>query len=128
MRILCVDDNADSIEVVSLTLKLANDNFEIETAKDAEEAMALALSKPFDVYLLDMCLPKMDGPELCRWIRDNDANSQVVFFSAAAGDGDRELGLKAGAREYLVKPNDFDRLPTVIESLLSTPQRASGSN
>jgi len=119
MRILCVDDNADSSEVVSLTLKLANKNFEVETAKDAEEAMELASSKSFDVYLLDMCLPTMNGPELCRWIKQKDGASQVVFFSAAAGDGDRQQGLEAGAREYLVKPNDFERLPTVIESLLA---------
>jgi DNA-binding response OmpR family regulator len=126
MRILCVDDNADSSEVVSLTLKLANKNFEVETAKDAEEAMELASTKPFDVYLLDMCLPTMNGPELCRWIKKKDGASQVVFFSAAAGDGDRQLGLEAGAREYLVKPNDFERLPTVIEDLLAASQSAAG--
>ena len=111
-RILCVEDDRDAREMITIMLRQANSG-------SAAEALDLSGRKPFDLYVLDIWLPGMDGMSLCRRLRDRGYKTPIIFFSAMVRPKDREYGLAAGADEFLVKPADLDRfLPTVARLLL----------
>ncbi len=117
--ILYVDDNADSREVISLMLNIADDNYEVTTVDRADKAISLISGRNYDLYILDYRLPELDGIELCRRIRAFDAVTPIIFYSGAAFKAEREQAIAAGATAYLVKPNDLDNLTDTVKSLLS---------
>ncbi len=117
-RILCVDDNDDSCELITLLMHAANENCRVTTASTANEALKLISENPFDLYILDFRLPEMSGLELCRLIRQNDPRTPIVFFTGMARDVDGTNAIEAGATKFLVKPNDLDILTETIEELL----------
>ena len=121
LRILCVDDNEDTCELISLMLRMEDTSYQVETAGNAARAMELAFAQPYDLYLLDLWMPDIDGLELCRWIKERNPATPVVFFSASGAERDKRLGLDSGADEYLLKPNDFERLTQVVRTLISRP-------
>jgi two-component system alkaline phosphatase synthesis response regulator PhoP len=113
VRILVVEDHEDT----SLLLKtffgqLGYDVLVIETMADALKHASL---RGFDVYLLDTRLPDGSGIELCRRIRTLDAETPIVFYSAAAQDSMRAEALAAGAQDYVVKP----ALPSEVARVLA---------
>jgi OmpR-family two-component system manganese-sensing response regulator len=119
-RILYTDNNADSLELISLMLRLADNDYEITSVLNPNEALELIESQPaFDLYILEYVLPGMSGVELCRRIRRSDATTPVLFFTAMARASDRAAALEAGANEYLVKPNDLAILTQTVRQLLS---------
>jgi OmpR-family two-component system manganese-sensing response regulator len=119
-RILYTDNNADSLELISLMLRLADNDYEITSVLNPNEALELIESQPaFDLYILEYVLPGMSGVELCRRIRRSDATTPVLFFTAMARASDRAAALEAGATEYLVKPNDLAILTQTVRQLLS---------
>jgi len=118
-RVLYVDDNQDSREMVSFMLRYSNLNCEIISVDSAESAISLIARQTFDFYILDYALPEMSGIELCREIRKSDPTTPILFFTAMAREIDRLNGLKAGANEYLIKPNDLNRLTKTVERLLA---------
>src|SRR5262249_34968056 len=80
--ILCVDDDDDTCEMLKTTLGLAG--YEIVTAKSTPEGLQKAKTNQFDLYILDGHLPVSSGIELCRQIRNYDAQTPIIFFSATA--------------------------------------------
>jgi DNA-binding response OmpR family regulator len=124
-RILYVDDNRDSRELVSLILRYSDMNCEIITADSAENAILLIKNRPFDFYILDYALPIISGVELCLQIRENDAETPILFFTAMARSEDRAIGINAGANDYLVKPDDLDALAEKVRRLLTEKKPAS---
>ncbi|MBC7901185.1 MAG: response regulator [Saprospiraceae bacterium] len=118
IRILCVEDDKDSCEMLTVLLSLANDDYAVTAVHDAAKAMELISAGPFDLYVLDMWLPDIDGLQLTRWIRETGSSKPIVFFTAVAKDADRENALNAGATAFLVKPNDLDQLTPTVERLL----------
>jgi serine phosphatase RsbU (regulator of sigma subunit) len=116
--ILIVDDNPANVEI--LQMRLAANNYEIITAADGEEGLAMARAKQPDLILLDIMMPKMDGIEVCRHIRADSALPfiPIIMVTAKADSKDVVAGLEAGGDEYLTKPVDHAALVARVKSML----------
>ena len=117
-RILCVEENEDICELIDVILHKSNAHYQIESAKTADECLALAATGNFDLYVLDYRYASMSGIEVCRRIRLTDARTPILFFSTEARDVSRQKALAAGANAYLIKPNDIDKLSETVQRLL----------
>ena len=116
--ILIVDDNPANVEI--LQMRLAANNYEIITAADGEEGLAMTRDALPDLILLDIMMPKMDGIEVCRHIRA-DASLPfipIIMVTAKADSKDVVAGLEAGGDEYLTKPVDHAALVARVKSML----------
>lgn len=129
-RILYVDENQDSLELVSFMLRSSEVNPEVVSADCAEQAILLMEKQTFDLFIIDKNSPQMSGVELCHFIRETDSEKPILFFTAMAGFIDRESAIQAGANEFLVKPNDLGRLTETVESPLNEhyPNKCEPSN
>ena|SRR5688572_17907749 len=118
-RILCVEDNRDSREMIATLLRQLNGDYEVTAVETAAEALAFRGNRNFDLYILDIWLPGMDGVELCRRLRERGVTDPIMFFSAmGVHEKDRDYVLAAGADEYLIKTVDIDRFTSTVERLL----------
>jgi len=115
MRLLIVEDYAPLRQSTAKGLREAG--FSVDEAGDGEEGLWYARSNPYDVIVLDLMLPKVDGLEILRRIRDAGNVSHVLLLTARDGVGDRVGGLNAGADDYLVKPFAFDELLARVKAL-----------
>jgi DNA-binding response OmpR family regulator len=102
-RILIVDDDAALLEMLGEQLKLHED-FAIVTAETGARSLEIAKADNFDVIILDVGLPDMDGREVCRLMRKNGIKSPIIMLTGADTDADTILGLDAGANDYVTKP------------------------
>src|SRR5438093_11766200 len=100
-RVLVVDDEPMVLEV--LTRYLTREGFGVDTAGDGEAAMATFEANRPDLVLLDLMLPRLDGLEVFRRIRDRSATA-VIMLSAKGEETDRVVGLELGADDYITKP------------------------
>ena len=120
-RILCVEDNRDSREMISTLLRETNPNYEVTAVETAAEALAMNGRRDFDLYILDIWLPGMDGVELCRRLRERGVTRPIMFFSAMGVQAkDRDYVLQAGANEFLVKSIDLDKFTATVDRLLNS--------
>ena len=119
VRILCVEDDYDSGQLVQFLLSRENESYEVTVASTVLEAEKLISQCSFDLYILDYCLPSKSGVHLCRWIRETDIKTPILFYSAMGRRVDRETAIKAGADDYLVKPKDFEELAKRTGQLLN---------
>lgn len=118
-RILCVEDNRDSREMIATLLRGTNEDYEVTAVETAAEALALNGKSSFDLYILDIWLPGMDGVDLCRRLRERGVTTPIMFFSAMGVQvKDKDYVLAAGADEFLVKSVDLDRFTETVERLL----------
>src|SRR5437763_12891766 len=103
-RVLVVEDEPSIRGLVGLHLSLAN--FAVEETGDGAEALDIARGDKFDLILLDVMLPGLDGLTLCRAIRTQGANvaTPIMMLSARDTEADKVLGLESGADDYLTKP------------------------
>ena len=115
-HILCVEDDEETCLLISNLLSLIN--CDVTTVQSVGDALNKIKSGKFDLYLLDNWLPGGSGIELCRWIRERDTETPVVFYSGAGYETDKQEALAAGAQVYLVKPSDVSLLVTTIRELL----------
>jgi two-component system response regulator RegX3 len=119
-RILCVEDNRDSREMIAILLRETDNSYDVTAVETAAEALALDGKNTFDLYILDIWLPGMDGVELCRRLRDRGVTKPIMFFSAMGVQAkDRDYVLAAGADEFLVKSVDLDRFTETVSRLLN---------
>ena len=102
-RILIVDNDTTLLEMLGEQLQL-HEEFSTTGAKSATEALELAKEDCFDVIILDVGLPDMDGREVCRLMRRNGVTSPIIMLTGADTDADTILGLDAGANDYITKP------------------------
>ena len=116
VKILCIDDDADTCEMIRVLLEYSG--YEVTTVRTAAEALRLAKSVRFDLYLLDNWLTDGTGIELCRQIRSFDSASPVLFVSGAAFESDIQKAMSAGAQGYMVKPIIISELESVVDDLL----------
>ena len=100
-RILLVDDEAQIVDLLRSYLR--RDGFEVDEAADGEAALAAAARMRPDLIILDLMLPKMDGREVCRRIRET-ANTPIIMLTARDEETDKLLGLELGADDYITKP------------------------
>ncbi|MBO6947787.1 MAG: response regulator transcription factor [Rhodospirillales bacterium] len=102
-RILIVDDDEDLAEMLSEQLRL-HEEFQVDTAFSAAESLDVAKENNFDIILLDVGLPDMDGREVCRLMRRGGVRAPIIMLTGADTDADTILGLDAGANDYVTKP------------------------
>jgi two-component system OmpR family response regulator len=118
-RILVVEDNRDSREMIKTLLSVSGNGYKVVAVETAAEALVLDAREPFDLYILDIWLPGMDGLGLCRRLRERNRRQPIIFFSAMVQITDRDYVLQAGADEFLIKPQDIDRFLPVVSELLA---------
>jgi two-component system phosphate regulon response regulator OmpR len=125
-RILCVEDNKDSRDVLRRLLESSDAAYNVTAVETAAEALALDARDGFDLYILDIWLPGMDGVDLCRRLRDRGRTAPIMFFSAmGVQPADRDYVLAAGANAFLVKSVDIDKLIPTVEDLLAMHSASS---
>jgi two-component system catabolic regulation response regulator CreB len=103
LRALCVDESEDCRDVLSTALKFWR--IDASAVATATEALSLIQTERFDLYLLDVRLPDLDGFELCRRMLDFDPHTPILFFAGAPFESDKKMGIAAGANDYVTKPN-----------------------
>src|SRR5258706_15899746 len=116
MRILVVEDDLEAQRYLVNGLKEAG--HVVDDASDGETGLTLALSRPYDVAVIDRMLPKMDGLKLVAEMREHSNATPVLFLSALSEVDDRVKGLKAGGDDYLTKPYAFVELVAPIDALV----------
>jgi CheY-like chemotaxis protein len=116
-RILCTEDDADTRQLIVLVLH--GQGFVVTCAESANEAIELARTQRFDLYLVDNRMPDLSGTELTKKLREFDAFTPVLFYSAAAYQTDKDAASLAGAQGYLVKPASNEDLVVEIGRLIS---------
>lgn len=119
-RILVVDD--EKLIVKGIRFSLLQDGMEVDCAYDGEEALALARSNAYDLILLDVMLPKMDGFEVCQQIREF-SDVPVVMLTAKGDDMDKILGLEYGADDYVTKPFNILEVKARIKAIMRRANR-----
>jgi two-component system response regulator RegX3 len=126
-RILVVDDEPSITEVVSYNLR--KEGYDVQVAADGATAVSLVNASPFDLVILDVMLPKMDGYEVLRHIRANHT-MPVLFLSARDTELDKVVGLEIGGDDYLAKPFGMRELVARVKALLrrTAQQEAAASS
>ena len=114
-RILLVDD--EPLIVKGLKYSLEQEGYETESAADGEEALARFFGGQFDLILLDVMLPKMDGIEVCQRIREK-SNVPIIMLTAKGEDMDKIMGFEYGADDYMTKPFNILEVKARIKSIL----------
>ena len=118
--VLIADDDEDILTLVALRFRRSG--LEVILARDGEEALELIQTRAPDAAVLDIAMPKLTGLELVRRLRESEATKAlpIVLLTARASDKDVELGLEAGADEYITKPFSPQDLYTCVQSVLSS--------
>jgi two-component system OmpR family response regulator len=124
-RVLVVDDQEDIREMARLVLTGAG--YEVATASSGREALRKAREAPFDLMLLDINMPDLDGWATLRLLRADEAHDdlKVAMFSVKSEVRDKVAGLKDGAIDYLTKPFSVDELVTRVSRILAEANGAS---
>jgi two-component system alkaline phosphatase synthesis response regulator PhoP len=119
--ILVVEDEENLQDALKLNLEL--EGYEISTASDGAEALKKVHDEYFDLIILDIMLPEIDGISVCETIRLKDTQVPILMLSARSSSADRVLGLKKGADDYLTKPFNLEELLLRIQKLISKNQK-----
>lgn len=114
-KVLVVDD--EKLIVKGIRFSLEQDGMEVDCAYDGEEAYNLAKANQYDMILLDVMLPKMDGFEVCQAIREF-SNMPIVMLTAKGDDMDKILGLEYGADDYITKPFNILEVKARIKAIM----------
>jgi len=115
MRVLVVEDSVRLLQSLATGLRRAG--FAVDVAPDGEEGLFLAESSVYDVIVLDLMLPKVDGMTILRKLRKKGIDTHILLLTARDTVEDRVLGLRTGADDYLVKPFAFDELLARVQGL-----------
>ena len=115
VRLLVVEDERALCESIAKGLRL--DGYEVDTAFDGEEAMEIISTDSYDLIILDLNLPGMDGLDILKNMRASDNETNVLILSARGGLSDKIEGLDSGANDYLCKPFHFEELEARVRSL-----------
>ena len=114
-KVLVVDD--EKLIVKGIRFSLLQDDMEVDCAYDGEEALNLAKSNAYDMILLDVMLPKMDGFEVCQAIREF-SEVPIIMLTAKGDDMDKILGLEYGADDYITKPFNILEVKARIKAIM----------
>ncbi|MBR1780438.1 MAG: response regulator transcription factor [Oscillospiraceae bacterium] len=115
MKILVVDD--EQIIVKGIRFNLMNEGYEVDTGYDGEQAVEMAKNNHYDLIILDLMMPKIDGLRACVRIREF-SNVPIIMLTARSEDADKIIGLESGADDYITKPFNILELKARIRALL----------
>ena len=121
MKILVVDD--ERLLVKGIKFNLENEGYQVECAYDGAAAVELARSGGFDLIILDLMMPEIDGLEACMRIREF-SNVPIIMLTARSEDTDKIIGFECGADDYITKPFNILELKARVRALL---RRRKGS-
>ena len=124
-KILIIEDDPEIIKL--LRIHLENQIYEVEIAEDGISGLRSALENEYDLILLDLTLPGMDGVEVCKNLRANK-NTPVIMLTAKSEEIDRVLGLEIGADDYITKPFSIRELMARIKAVLRRIGHTSSSD
>ena len=125
MRILVVEDEHQIAN--SIKKGLEQESFAVDVAYEGVEGYDLASTEDYDVIVLDLMLPGMDGMEICRKLREEKKHTPILILTAKGQLEDKVEGLNAGADDYLVKPFAFEELLARVRALVRRPKAANGT-
>ena len=128
ITVLIADDEPNQLELVKFNLKKAN--FDVITAENGEQTVAIAQETHPDIIILDWMMPYMSGIEVCRDLRSRSTTREIpiIMLSARGEDGDRTLGLDIGADDYMTKPFSPKELIARIKAVLRRARPAIASD
>ncbi len=115
-RLLVVDDDTDIREL--LEFDLAQSGYDVDTAKDGSEGLQKALSNDYDLILLDVMMPKINGFDVCKNVRDKKPDIPILLLTAKGTITDKTTGFNSGADDYIVKPFDIQEVLLRVRVLL----------
>jgi two-component system, OmpR family, alkaline phosphatase synthesis response regulator PhoP len=119
-KVLVVDDEQSIVTLLQYNFKQAG--FEVETALNGEVGRDLAITKSFDIIVLDLMLPKLDGMEVCKQLRQRNIMTPILMLTAKDDEFDKVLGLELGADDYMVKPFSPREVIARIKAILRRTQ------
>ncbi len=114
--ILLVEDEQEIADIV--TLHLSDLGFDVTHTTDGVQGLTLALQKSWDLILLDLTLPRLDGLDICKQVRESHPTTPIILVSARSGEEERVLGLDVGADDYITKPFSIDELIARVKAVL----------
>ena len=120
-RILVVDDEQSIVTLLKYNLEQAG--YEVITALDGEEGLRLAVEETPELLVLDLMLPKLDGLEVCKQLRQLKVNVPILMLTAKDDEFDKVLGLELGADDYLTKPFSPREVVARIKAILRRSQQ-----
>ena len=120
-KILLVEDEAHIAQTIQLNLEL--ENYQVVHADNGKKALALFKAQPFNLVVLDIMLPEIDGFTLCDLFRDQNKTIPILILSARNSSADKIEGLKLGDDDYLSKPFNLEELLLRIKNLLKRNER-----
>ena len=124
-KVLVVDD--EKLIVKGIRFSLEQDNMEVDCAYDGEEALELAKKNTYDIILLDIMLPKLDGFSVCQQIREF-SDVPIVMLTAKGDDMDKILGLEYGADDYITKPFNILEVKARIKAIMRRTSKKHGKD
>ncbi|WP_280769888.1 response regulator transcription factor [Salipaludibacillus daqingensis] len=119
-NILVVDDEESILTLLKFNLEKAG--FDVTTAMDGKKAMELGLEDRYDLIVLDLMLPEMDGLEVCKELRQNKIQTPILMLTAKDDEFDKVLGLELGADDYLTKPFSPREVVARVRAILRRSQ------
>ena len=122
MRILLVEDEESLRDLIQLNLEM--EGFEVVAAGDGRRALKYSKEQHFDLLLLDVMLPEMDGFQLCEQIRLTNYEVPIIFLTAKDTAADRVAGLRKGADDYITKPFNLEELLLRVHKLIQRTSRS----
>jgi len=114
-RILIIEDNQDIANLVSMHLK--DNNYSVDIESNGQSGLDRALTAEFQLIILDLMLPKLDGLQICRELRGQHVNTPILMLTAKSSEIDRVLGLEIGADDYLTKPFSIQELLARVKAI-----------
>jgi len=120
-KILIIEDEEDLVK--GLKLNLAGEGYDVAWAYDGQEGIRKALEERPDLIILDIMLPKMDGLEVCREIRQKNMNIPIIMLTAKGEEVDKVVGLEVGADDYITKPFSIRELLARLKAHLRREKR-----
>ena len=124
-KILVVEDEKNIVDILAFNLK--REGYEVVTAMDGAAGLALALAEDPDLILLDLMLPKLDGFEVCRRLREQGRTTPVIMLTAREEESDKVLGLELGADDYITKPFSMRELLARVKANIRRTDMAAAA-
>ena len=125
-RVLIVEDEKNIVDILRFNLR--KEGYDTQEAYDGEVGLALALQEAPDLILLDLMLPKMNGFEVCKRLRDQGRSTPVIIITAREAEKDKILGLDLGADDYITKPFSVRELLARVKANIRRVSMAVNAN